>query len=113
MGVPKSKKRYFLSLTTAKVERFQALCKRLGLPPSTMSNVCDDCIEQMSATFQLAVEQGKLDVEDLFRVMGQQFTLLADVEKEKSLAEGRLQKRKEVNNANKTIARQKRNKISN
>jgi hypothetical protein len=86
MAISKLKRRYNVTLTPATVDRFQALCKRLNLPPATMSNLCDDAISNVSDTFQTALEKGSMELSDLFRVMGKQMELLEADEKERKNA---------------------------
>lgn len=81
MAISKNKKRYNVTLTPAVVDRFQSLCKKLKLPPSTMSNLCDDAISNVSDTFQMALEKGSIELSDLFKVMGKQFEQLEDNKK--------------------------------
>ena len=83
MGISKSKKRYQLSLTPAVVDRFQGLCKRLNMPSSTMSNAVDDLLDNISDTFQLALDKGTIEVSDLMKVMGKQMELIEAEEKER------------------------------
>jgi hypothetical protein len=83
MAVGKNKKRYSISLTASNVDRFHELCKFFGMPSTTMSNACDDAIKSISDVFQMAKDQGKLDIEDLFKVMGRQMQLISDEEKER------------------------------
>lgn len=99
MAVSSKKKRYNLTLTPAKVERFQGLCKRLNLPPGTMSNVCDDLIDNVSETFQIALDKGSMEISDLMKLMGQQIELLeADQKERKNVSE---QKRNTISHAKK------------
>lgn len=76
--IPEGKKRYQITLTVAKVDRFQTLCKRLGFPRNTMSNAIDDLIDSISETFQVALDKGTMELSDLFRVMGKQMELLEE-----------------------------------
>ena len=85
MAISANKKRYNVTLTPAVVERFQGLCKRLNLPPSTMSNLCDDSISSVSDTFQMALEKGSLEISDLMKVMGKQLELIEADEKERKI----------------------------
>lgn len=78
------KKRYSVSLTEKNVDRFQALCKEFNMPAKTMSNVCDDAIMEVSKVFQTAKEQGKFDIQDIFRLMGQQVELLMEEERKEA-----------------------------
>lgn len=88
MAISKHKKRYNVTLTPAHVERFQRLCKRLNLPPSTMSNAIDDLIDNISDTFQAALDKGSIDLSDLMKIMGKQLELIEAEEKErKSVSE--------------------------
>jgi hypothetical protein len=72
------KKRYNLSLTVTNVERFQTLCKRLGMPRNTMSNAVDDLINSVSDTFQTALDKGSMELSDLFKLMGKQMELIEE-----------------------------------
>lgn len=81
MSISKNKKRYNLTMSPVVVERFQTLCRKLHLPPSTMSNLCEDAISNVSDTFQLAVDKGNFQLSDLFKVMGKQLQLLEDDKK--------------------------------
>jgi protein-disulfide isomerase-like protein with CxxC motif len=58
MAIGKDKRRYSVSLTPARVDRFQALCKQLGMPPSTMSSALDDVLASLADTFQTAADNG-------------------------------------------------------
>ena len=81
MAIGKGKKRYYVTLTKTRVDRFQSLCKRLGMPPSTMSNALDDMVDNISDVFQTALDKGNIEISDLFRVMGQQMELLEEDKK--------------------------------
>lgn len=83
MAQSKSKKRYQLSLTPSNVDRFQRLIKRMNLPPSTMSQACDDVIRSLSETFEAALDKGSFEVSDLMKLMGQQMELIETDEKER------------------------------
>jgi len=83
MALSKSKKRYQLSLTPSIVERFQGLCKRLNMPNNTMSNAVDDLLDNLSDTFQMALDKGSIELSDLMRVMGKQMELIEAEEKER------------------------------
>lgn len=83
MAISKYKKRYNVTLTPSVVDRFQGLCRQLNLPPSTMSNLCEDSIRNVSDTFQLALDKGSMELSDLFKVMGKQLELLEDDKKVK------------------------------
>lgn len=76
--IPAGKKRVMLTLTTANVDRFHTLCKRLGMPRNTMSNAVDDIINSVSDTFQTALDKGSMDLSDLFKLMGKQMELLEE-----------------------------------
>lgn len=99
MAISKNKKRYNVTLTPAHVERFQGLCKRLNLPPSTMSNALDDLIGNISDTFQFALDNRKMDVSDLFELMAKQMKNLEEVDKK-------------IEEVKKPIGKQKRNQIT-
>jgi len=82
MAISKFKKRYALTLTPATVDRFQGLCKRLNMPPSTMSNAVDDLLDHISDTFQMGLDKGSIEVSDLMKLMGKKMELLETEEKE-------------------------------
>jgi hypothetical protein len=71
MAISKNKRRYSVTLTTASVDRFQGLCKQLGYPSTAMSNILDKSLDEVSDTFQMALEKGTITIEDLKRVSGQ------------------------------------------
>jgi phosphoribosylformylglycinamidine (FGAM) synthase-like enzyme len=81
MAISEKKRRYSVTLTPSIVNRFQALCKEFGMPPGTMSNACDDAILEISKVFQTAKDQGKFDIHDIFRLMGQQVELIMEEER--------------------------------
>jgi hypothetical protein len=76
--IPEGKKRITLTLTIANVDRFHALCRRLGMPRNTMSNAVDDIINSVSDTFQMALDKGSMEISDLFKLMGKQMELLEE-----------------------------------
>lgn len=78
LWIPEGKKRVSLTLTIANVDRFHALCKRLGMPRNTMSNAVDDLINSVSDTFQTALDKGSMELSDLFKLMGKQMELLEE-----------------------------------
>ena len=75
-GIPAGKKRYPLTLTIANVDRFRALSKTLGMPPSVMSQALDDALGNITASMEQFRDRhaasGKLTIGDLFEVVGQQ-----------------------------------------
>lgn len=75
------KKRYSVTLTESKVDRFRSLCSDVGLPPSSMSALCDDAISGMSDVLQTAKDQGTIGLKDIFRLMGKQVELLMEEER--------------------------------
>jgi hypothetical protein len=76
--LPVGKKRYNMTLTVTNVNRFQTLCKRLGLPRNTMSNAVDDLINSVADTFQTALDKGSMELSDLFKLMGKQLELIEE-----------------------------------
>jgi hypothetical protein len=72
MAISKDKKRYYLSLTLSHVDRFQDLCKKLNLPPETMSYAVDDLIGNISDTLQIALDNRKVDYTDVFETVAKQ-----------------------------------------
>lgn len=98
MAISENKRRYSVSLVPSAVNRFQALCKEFNMPANTMSNICNDAIIEVTELFHTAKQQGKFDLADVFRLMGQKCAQLIEDD------------RKE---ADKHVQRQKRDKISN
>ena len=82
MAISSKKRRYTLTLTPGRVERFQRLCKEIGLPPATMSNACDDIIDSLADQFEVVKEKGNISVSQLLKLMGGQMELLEDQGKE-------------------------------
>lgn len=78
------KKRYSVTLTESKVDRFRSLCSDVGLPPSSMSALCDDAISGMSDVLQTAKDQGTIGLKDIFRLMGSQIELMMEEERKES-----------------------------
>jgi phosphoribosylformylglycinamidine (FGAM) synthase-like enzyme len=76
MAIATNKRRYALTLTPARVQRFQELCKRLNLPPSTMSSALDDVLDSLSDTFQLAADKGADCITDIVSMAGKQMDSL-------------------------------------
>jgi phosphoribosylformylglycinamidine (FGAM) synthase-like enzyme len=70
------KRRYTVTLTPAHVKRFQDICKRLGMPTSTMSKAFDDTLVGLSDTLQIAADQGASGIGDIVTMMGKQMELL-------------------------------------
>ena len=73
--LPSGKKRYSVSLTQEKVEKFQSLCRDLGMPLRVMSEVCDDALDNMSAYFQIVKQEGVTGYAQVMRVMAKQIEL--------------------------------------
>lgn len=65
MAISKDKRRYSLTLTPARVERFRDICKQLKLPASTMSSALDDMLDRLADTLQTAVDEGLTGVVSL------------------------------------------------
>lgn len=76
MAISKYKKRYNVTLTPSVVDRFQALAREIGLPPSVMSAACEDALKGITEVFQTAKDKGSLEISDLYRLMGQQMELI-------------------------------------
>lgn len=78
---PGGKKRYSVTLTPARVERFQALAEKLKLPPNAMSCAIDDLLHDMcEQVFEPAIKQGTFGLDDIFRIMGENVQKLIDDE---------------------------------
>lgn len=78
MAISKDKRRYSLTLTPARVDRFQNICKRLKLPPSTMSNALDDLLDGLADTLQAAADKG---ITGIVSLMENQMDLLHEEER--------------------------------
>lgn len=83
MAISKFKKRYFVTLEPSVVERFQSLALRLGMPPSVMSNACNDALRSMADVFQIGLEKGTIATSDIMKLAGQQMELIEKEEKER------------------------------
>jgi hypothetical protein len=81
MATIEKKRRYAVTLTPSRVERFQGLCKQLGMPPSTMSAALDDLLDGVSDTFQLAADQGADCITDIVAMAGKQMDSLHEEER--------------------------------
>lgn len=81
------KKRYSVSLTSARVEKFQALCREFGMPSNTMSNAFDDLLRDLADVFQEAKERGTMNISDIFRLMGRQMELIMEEERKEANAQ--------------------------
>jgi hypothetical protein len=66
------KKRYYLTLTIERVERFQKSAKAAGLHPSFLSETVDDYLDEMSGIIEMATKKGKITVLDVFTEIGKQ-----------------------------------------
>jgi len=76
------KKRYSITLTPSRVERFQSLAKQIGLPPNAMGAAIDDLLTDMcDQVFEPALKQGRFGLDDLFRIMGENVQKLMEEEK--------------------------------
>lgn len=80
MAIAKNKQRYSVTLTPANVDRLQAIMKKIGLPPSTLSHFIDDQLPTLAATFETAYAKGTMDISDLFVLLGNQMQLLDEKE---------------------------------
>lgn len=91
MAIAKGKKRYQISMNEAVVNRFQALARELGMPPSVLSAACEDAVKEITNLFQIAKEKGTIEISDMFKLMGQQMELTEIEEKEKKNVENKRQ----------------------
>ena len=90
-GIPDGRIRRSITFDVDVLNRFHALIDRLGLPSTTLSAVCNDAVAEVSKVLALGLEQGKLDIEDIFRLMGKQVeTLLEEERKDNAAHEKRL-----------------------
>lgn len=81
MSIADGKKRFILSLTTKNVHMFRDACKRLGMPPSSLSTAVDEYLEGMVPMLDTASKSGKLTVTDFFTYMGTKVQEMIDEEK--------------------------------
>lgn len=90
-GIPEGRVRRSITFDQDVLDRFFALTDRLGMPSTTLSAVCNDAVAEVSKVLALGLEQGKLDIEDIFRLMGKQVeTLLEEERKDNAAHEKRL-----------------------
>jgi len=80
-GIPEGRTRRSITFDVDVLNRFQALADRLGMPSTTLSAVCNDAVAEVSKVLALGLEQGKLDIEDIFRLMGKQVEMLLEEER--------------------------------
>jgi phosphoribosylformylglycinamidine (FGAM) synthase-like enzyme len=81
MSVAAGKRRYSMALNVTTVDRFHAICEKLKLPPSTMSQATDDLLRDLAGVLEKAHAKGNLTITDLFTEMGRQMELLQDEER--------------------------------
>lgn len=72
------KRRYMLSLTKERVDRFHLLSKDFGLPPSTMSRAVDDFLADIVGVMEKARAKGSYTFRDVFTFMGEQLELITE-----------------------------------
>lgn len=84
MSLAKGKRRYALSLSETTVERFHAICEKMKLPSSTMSQAADDLLRDLAGVLEAAYSKGNFTITDLFTEMGRQMELLQDEERGKN-----------------------------
>lgn len=90
-GIPDGRIRRSITFDVDVLNRFHVLIDRLGMPSTTLSAVCNDAVAEVSKVLALGLEQGKLDIEDIFRLMGKQVeTLLEEERKDNAAHEKRL-----------------------
>ena len=85
-GIPEGRVRRSITFDVDVLNRFQALADRLGMPSTTLSAVCNDAVAEVSKVLALGLEQGKLDIEDIFRLMGKQVESLLEEERKDNAA---------------------------
>lgn len=85
-GIPEGRIRRSITFDVDVLNRFQALIDRLGMPSTTLSAVCNDAVAEVSKVLALGLEQGKLDIEDIFRLMGKQVETLFEEERRDNAA---------------------------
>jgi hypothetical protein len=96
MALPINKRRYSVSLTPANVDRFQNLCKRLKLPPSTMSAAIDDTLRDLCGVFQIALDKGTTGIGNLFKEKQQEMELLLHEDKKGEKKDGNKKRQKKA-----------------
>lgn len=80
-GIPEGRVRRSITFDVDVLNRFHALIDRLGMPSTTLSAICNDAVAEVSKVLALGLEQGKLDIEDIFRLMGKQVDSLLEEER--------------------------------
>lgn len=97
-ALPEGRVRRSITFDQSVLDRFQSLAARMGMPSTTLSAVCNDAVAEVNNVLALGFEQGKLDMEDIFRLMGKQVETLLEEERtnnaahEKRLAAARRKK---------------------
>lgn len=81
MTIAKHKRRYTVTLTPARVDRFHELAKSLGVPPSAMSSAFDDFLIDIAGIMQIWKDEGKIEVKTLKKLMGKQLELIEGMER--------------------------------
>lgn len=92
------KRRYSVSLTPGVVDRFQSLCRRFNLPPSTMSLAIDAILGDASDVLETALNRGTLKFSDLMKILGEQLSRQEEQEAERRKSNASKQKRNTVCN---------------
>lgn len=85
-GIPEGRVRRSITFDVDVLNRFHALIDRLGMPSTTLSAICNDAVAEVSKVLALGLEQGKLDIEDIFRLMGKKVETLLEEERKNNAA---------------------------
>lgn len=96
MAISGEKRRYAVTLTPAHVDRFQNLCKRLKLPPSTMSAAIDDTIRDLCGVFQIAADKGIAGIGNLMKEKQQEMELILTNEGKEKNNDGNQKRKKKT-----------------
>jgi len=67
------KKRYYLPLTIANVDRFHAIMKQAGMQKGVLAVTLDDALKEIVAMMDMVATSKPFTVADMFKLMGEQF----------------------------------------
>jgi len=79
------KKRYYLTLTSETVEEFQELLKVMGLPPVTLSNICDEAIQKHIDIIKHIRSKGAFTATDLLHFIANEIDEIPVINNKKTL----------------------------
>lgn len=62
-------KRVVLTLTAAEVEKFQAFCRAMNMPPAILSHAVDDIIRDMNKALAKVDRSKPMSLVDIFTIL--------------------------------------------